>query len=912
MLASVCLLNRAAGAEGATIYVRQSGDDTAAGSSSATALRTIAHAAAMAKPFDRVVVGPGTYTEGDISLSPNVFGHVSFVADRRGTETKDAAGDVVLDGHGFSTGFTLNSSIATTVDGFVISGAAIGVYVKSQSVQATVSNCVVTASSGNAIYIQDSDNVTIFNCLVYDNARSGILVTGNVTGSAGVRVINNTVYGNGDRGIFFSGSTIGSPGGLVVNNVMQGNFVAGLQVNPLSRPGFLSAGNIWDRYASGTPVDVTDVRANPLFVDSLGRTTDPSVAHTADDFHLSQAAAGQAMTSPAVNAGSDIARRLALGRASTRTDRRGDCGWVDAGYHYGNFSSSPDTPFRLRSVPIYVSPSGSDLNDGRTPVTALQSLARALQLATPGNRVVLLSGIFKLDPTAGEIAPLNSGKPSRPIIVQALAGAVIDATGLQRGLSIVDKSNIALIGLDVANASDSGIAIRRASSDITVQECHLHNNRRRGLFVSGSSHIILRSSFIEHNGTNGLQVEAADVNVVRTSIVENGSNGVWALNHADVTVSDSQVVGNTVNGVLGSQSQLAIVGGAVRGSKDGGVRVAQGSTGTLMDVDVSDNTDVGVQGISSTVSISGGTIRNNTRVGVESIVDAASGGATSLSVTGTQICANHGPGLNAQSATVTLTDVTLCENSEEGLRQSGGSVVIQGATVEQNQAKGIAVDTVASVTIQNATVDRNRDNGVQVLASTLAQINDAVVSANGGNGVTVLDSPDVTIVNNLVFSNLSTGILISGTTTGSPRAQVLNNTIYGNSNRGLLIGGSNDQPPSRGAQVFRNIFQANAVEGIQVNQLSLLEYVGDYNLNRDSYFTLTPVGLHDILSSPMIVDPAHGDFHLMQRTAGQAATSPAVDAGDVDVTTAGLAGTSTRTDWRPDTGPVDLGYHYRQ
>jgi len=1013
----------AAGAQGATIYVRQGGDDRSAGSSPATAVRTITHAALVAKPFDRVVVGPGTYAEGDIS--PNASGHVSFIADRRGRETGDAPGDVVVDGHGASTGFVLNHNLAITVDGFVISGAPIGVYVKSQSTQTTISNCVVTNSSDNAIYIQDSSNVIVFNCLMFDNARSGILVTGNVSGSPGARVINNSVYGNGDRGIFFSGSTIGSPNGLVINNIVQGNAVAGIEVNPLSRTGYLSAGNVAaDHYASGAPVDVADIRADPLFVDSSGQAIDPSGPHTADEFHLSQARAGQRMTSPAVDAGSDLARHLGLSRASTRTDGRPDGGFVDAGYHYDNFDALPRTPLRLRAVPLYVSPNGSDVNDGRTPATALQNPAQALLLAAPGNRVVLLPGTFRLDPTAGGLAVPRSGKPGQPIVVEAVNGAVIDATGVQRGLLVAGKSEIDLIGLDVANASDSGVEIRLGASNVTVQDCHLHNNGRRGIFVDGASNVTIRSSLIEDNRATGMQIQAAQVGVDRTSILENATNGLWATNNSNVVMSNSNVMNNATNGVLAWQSGVTLTGGAIRGSKDGGVRFTQGSTGTLTNVDVSDNTDVGVQGISSTVKIVGGAIQNNTRVGIESIVDTASGGATSLSVigtqvcgnqgpginaqdstvaltrvtlcdngaeglrqdggsaeimnpmvqqnqtkgisvqglskldiqnatidhngdngvqaadtaavsisnsvmsandadglvttnsplavTGAQVCANHGPGVSAQGAAVTLTNVTLCQNGEEGLRQSGGSVLINNATVEQNHAKGISVDTLTSVTVQSATVDHNRDNGVQISGGMMVSIEDSVLSANGGDGITLLDSPDASIVNNLVSFNVSTGILISGDVTGSPNAEVVNNTVYANTNRGLQIGGSNDQPPSLGAQVFRNIFQANGTAGIQVNQLSISEYSGDYNLSVDPYFILTPVGLHDILSDPLIVDPAHGDFHLMQRAAGQAATSPAVDAGVIDVTTAGLAGLTTRTDRHPDTGPVDLGYHYPQ
>ena len=111
-------------------------------------------------------------------------------------------------------------------------------------------------------------------------------------------------------------------------------------------------------------------------------------------------------------------------------------------------------------------------------------------------------------------------------------------------------------------------------------------------------------------------------------------------------------------------------------------------------------------------------------------------------------------------------------------------------------------------------------------------------------------------------------------------------------------------PPSAGSQVFRNIFAGNGNTGFQVNTLSLMNFAGDYNLNLDQYFPLTLVGLHDVLMDPQLVGPDSGDFHLR-------VTSPAVDAGGMSVALAGLQGTTTRSDRRPDTGVVDLGFHYK-
>ncbi len=1323
----------ARGLQAATVYVRAAtGNDLNDGSSPIAAVRTIARGAALVKAEDRVVVGPGTYREGRIAPAP--FARVSFVADRRGIETGEAPGNIVVDATGLASGFELNHNLAVTIDGFVVYGAATGIYIKSQSDQAVILNNIVSNNSGNGVYIQDSKNVLAFNNLVYNNGGSGILVTGNVSGSLGslgVRLINNTVYGNKNRGIFIAGSTIGSQQGLVLNNIVEGNVVAGIQVNVVSRAGYVSAGNVAG-FARGTPVDPTDIRTSKALFVGDDHLEGPDgmlggAGYADDDFHLSQVSAGQSMTSPAVDTGSDLARLLKLARSTTRSDGRPDRGWVDAGYHYRNFDAPPPRPqLRLRFAPLYVNPTnGVDRRDGGSAATPLMTIAQALELAQPGNCIILEGATYH----EGQLTFARSGKPGRRIIIQGRPGTQIDATGFDRGFLISNRSHITLVGLDVSGAADSGIEIRNGSSDVTVLRCHLHQNGRRGVYVNGTAEITVQAGTIESNGTKGVQVTAGQLDVVRSTIMANGEeglsalsgstvaldgsqfldnmksgvladqssvtmtdsvvsgnkdggvrfnpkstglltrvvllnnrdfgvqgissvvnlaggrvegstrvgvegvvdavsqginqltltgtrvcgnqglgvraqstavaltdvtlcanaddglrqsngvaqilratvtgnqgkgisitggaqfvlrdstitdngdhglhiattaapiishavvsrnagNGLWALAHASVAVSDSQFADNAKSGILVDQSGMTITDSTISGNPDGGVRLTNGSNGALTRIVVSNNTDVGVQSISSTVSIaggrvegnarlgieafvdalrsgpsqltvsaarvcdnqgpglraqdtavtltdatlcgnsqeglrqtggstqilralvtqnqgrglsvsdanqfalqdstvsdngdsgvqlvtvktaaldrvtlsanqgnglwvtngsvvaasngqltgntksgalvdqsilmvgdttisgnqdggarvlngssatfanvvlsnntdaglqgisssmsmSGGAIEGNTRLGIETFVDSTYGGTSQLGLSGTRVCNNQGPGVRPQDTAVSLTDVTLCRNAQEGLRQSGGTVQIVRAVVSENGSKGLAVSGASQLLLQDAAVANNRDNGVQVAATAGARITGSVVDSNSGDGLTILDSSSATIVNNLIYANTSTGIMIAGDTVGSPSAQVLNNTIFGNRNRGLVIGGSDDKPQSSGAMVLRNVFQGNSFAGLQVNQLSLPGYVGDYNLNVDPYGGLVP-GAHDLLTDPALVRPENGDFHLSQRPAGQGVSSPAVDAGGIDVAAAGLQETTTRTDGVADTGAVDLGYHYRQ
>jgi parallel beta-helix repeat protein len=1017
-----------------TIYVRVAGNDANDGSSPARALEHIGRAATVASAGDRVVVGPGTYREGEIT--PAAFARVSFVADRAGSEVGEPAGDVVVDASGLGNGFELNHNLAVTIDGFIVRGASNGIYVKSQSDQAVVSNNVITSCSQNGIYVQDSKSPTVFNNLVYANGGSGILLSGNVSGSPGARIINNTVYGNANRGIFFAGTSIGSPNGLVLNNAVQGNSVAGVQVNASSRNGYVSAGNVTaDRFASGTPVDVTDVRDDPLFVNPAGADGIVGANGSADDdFHLSQKASGQASNSPALDAGSDNARHLKLWRSTTRTDGRPDQGAVDAGYHYGHYGPPPLRPERrLRYKPLYVSSmKGSDTNDGARAANAMQTIARALEIAQAGNRIVLLGGSY----AEGNLQLARSGKAGRDILIQGLQGARIDATRFARGLLLLNRSYITVDGLEISGATENGIEIRGDSTAVTLRNCHLHNNGRRGVYVNEVSGVAVQSTVTDNNGSTGVQVEGGQCDIVNGALNENMEQGLWALSGATVSVSRSDLSENQKSGVLADHSTVTLADSTIRGNADTGARFVNQAAGILTRVVTSENQDGGVQGVSSSLSLSDGAVDGNTPVGIDALVGADSS-ASEVVVTGTEVCRNQGPGLRAQASTVTLTDVNLCANTEEGMRQIGGTGRLVRGTVTQNR-RGISVTGAVSIQLQGATVTSNGDNGVQVLSTTTAVISDATVASNNGSGVmlsavpaasismsdlsnnvnhgliadqssltvdsstirgngqdglrhtggsaqikattvirnqskglevsgatpfvlqdavvgsngdngveisaavspsiggsvmysnkgdglTLLDAASATVWNNLVYANGSSGILITARTggSGSPMAQVLNNTVFANSNRGVLIGGSDAQPPSPGATVLRNVVQGNGTAGIQVNQLSLPGYTGDYNLTLDPYGAQTPIGAHDVLDDPLLVLPAgkdgilggagaaDDDFHLSQRGAGQSATSPAVDAGGVDVPGAALQGTTTRTDRVTDSGTVDLGYHYR-
>jgi parallel beta-helix repeat protein len=771
-----------------TLYVHaETGDDADDGRSPATALATIARAALIARAGDRILVGRGTYREGGLTTA--AFGRVEFVADRF-NEAGFGAGDVVIDASDCAgticrAAFDLGSRLAVTVDGFVVYGATVGIYIKSRADQCRVSNNIVSGNADVGIYVQDSKNVLVFNNLVYANGREGIRIAGNIGddrnpgGSAGAKVINNTVYANGDRGIFFAGTTIASPDGLMINNIAQGNRgMIDMQVNSSALPRHYNAGNVALGRAVNGIRDATDVQADALFVDPDGADGvlgGPGYAD--DDFHLRQ---DGAVRSPAVDAGAVPASRLGLTAASTRSDGGNDTGLVDAGYHYGNVGSpTVPSPDELRFAPIYVDVNGGDdANDGSIAEQPLRTLRRALQLAGRGNRIVVAPGVY----AEGDLLVSNPNLqvPARELRIEGGPEVVIDATcpgeagpvRCVRGLRIERKSRVVLSGLRIGGASAQGIQVR-GNSELT----------------------------------------ATDV--------------------------------------------------VIRGNFDEGFEVFDDSVATLRRVEVSANGGVGI--------------------------DA---------------------GIIDDGSTLTLIDGIVRDNGSDGLRLRGGTFEIVRTAVEMNGNGGVAVDRATRFVFDGGRVTDSAANGIEIKETDDATVSGSVLTGNA-DGITVTDSAGVVVWNNLVRSNRSTGIALVGNSKGSPNAQILNNTIFGNGQRGLVVGGSDLTPGAPGATVLRNIFDSNVTAGVNVNRTSLPGYLGDFNLSADPYGPVTPIGLHDIIGDPKLLDPAAGAFQLRQIAAGQADESPAVNAGGTSAVEAGVAHLTTRRDGVFDFGAADLGFHYQ-
>lgn len=239
-------------------------------------------------------------------------------------------------------------------------------------------------------------------------------------------------------------------------------------------------------------------------------------------------------------------------------------------------------------------------------------------------------------------------------------------------------------------------------------------------------------------------------------------------------------------------------------------------------------------------------------------------------------------------------------------------LTIDGFTVTKATTDGINIQYSYSITIKNCLITENASDGISCYSSG-ALIENCIISKNNENGIKYSSpwqwmnaSGNNRIKNNLISHNSGNGILVEQPINLS----IENNTIIENGGRGGV-------QCSKGNLTIKNniIIKNNSGPGrygiwcgSDANpEISYNDVFG--NDSGNYYGCLT--GLNDISQDPLFVHGSGGLYYLSQTAAGQSQNSPCIDAGSDTALNLGLAQNyTTRTDERPETGQVDMGYHY--
>jgi hypothetical protein len=198
-----------------------------------------------------------------------------------------------------------------------------------------IQNCLIMQNSagqaGGGIYISGTGSPTIENCIIAGNTATSYDGGGVYCVTASPKITNCTVIGN-YAGRWGAGIYISSVLADIANCIIWGN--TGLDLEGRSAT--------YSCVGSGDVNGTGNISADPEFViGPLG------------DYYLSQINGGQAVDSPCIDIGSDLAANLGMDQFTTCTTNITDTGIVDMGYHY---APEPATS------PVCLEPIPGDLN----------------------------------------------------------------------------------------------------------------------------------------------------------------------------------------------------------------------------------------------------------------------------------------------------------------------------------------------------------------------------------------------------------------------------------------------------------------------------------------------------------------------------------------------------------------------
>ncbi|WP_447987231.1 right-handed parallel beta-helix repeat-containing protein [Nitrospira sp. Nam74] len=164
-------------------------------------------------------------------------------------------------------------------------------------------------------------------------------------------------------------------------------------------------------------------------------------------------------------------------------------------------SPSPDLTART----LFVSPTGSDSNDGRSANTAYRSIGKAALAARPGDIVDIRGGTYK-----EYVVLANSGTADKPIVFAGHPGETVIVDGssiapdpsatpgnMHGGLISINGDYVTIRNLEVTKSAGPGVQIYGAHD--VVDGIHSHDNFGSGIHTWQATYGVIENSTVHDN-----------------------------------------------------------------------------------------------------------------------------------------------------------------------------------------------------------------------------------------------------------------------------------------------------------------------------------------------------------------------------------------------------------------------------
>ena len=504
-------------------------------------------------------------------------------------------------------------------------------------------------------------------------------------------------------------------------------------------------------------------------------------------------------------------------------------------------------------------------------------------------RATLSGGTTAFAVTASDALAIRdatvSGHSGVGLSLVGSAGASIgnaSFTGGRDGLVASACGGLSATGLHVSGHSGVGVSLQ--SSPESVFDTLTLSGGARGFEALESDALVVRSAMISGPPAESFVLEASSGVQVDGLSVSGGTDAIVADRCASLQMRAVTASGHAAAGVLVSSSPAANLDGVTLSGGTRGVRFSAGDSPVLRHATIT-----AVNGSAVSIADATGPLVEDVRI------DGC--------VEGLEI--ERGP-----AAIVRRLDVSGALGTAATLLSAAG------ARVEDSNfdggVYGLRVEGADGVVVEGCRSDSASVDAFAVIGSARPTISNSIALSPAGHGILVDRSPGAYVRNNLVVGARDWGIDLSNVATQGGIAPVSIGNVVAFNTVANSGGGSAGGLRMRNAtgEVRDNIFAGNTPIGLRLDTAGVLVH---HDLVFGSGTPVSPenyaIGGGVVWSDPRFVagDPTH-PFALAQVAAGQAADSPAVDAGSAGTISRDIGG-ATRTDGVADTGVADMGFH---
>jgi parallel beta-helix repeat protein len=232
-------------------------------------------------------------------------------------------------------------------------------------------------------------------------------------------------------------------------------------------------------------------------------------------------------------------------------------------------STSPSTWF--------INPStGNDAAAG-SQAAPFKTISRALRQAKAGDRIQLTPGTYNA--ASGETFPLmvpsnvtvigNEANKGSGILVSG-SGRFISRTFAGQNVTVLLETNAQLRGVTVTNPDTRGTGIWLESTNPIIVNCTFTNNKREGIFATGTASPAVYDNVAVRNDANGFSIARNAKGEWRRNVCQNTGFGIAVSDQAAPYLAENRLLENRTGIVCGQDSRPVLRANVIeRNTSDG-------------------------------------------------------------------------------------------------------------------------------------------------------------------------------------------------------------------------------------------------------------------------------------------------------------------------------------------------------